>query len=222
MSESSHDILDIVEEPGPDIHEDNLLKTIWLQPRRTFRFIFKHCPDKYLWHLLILGGIASSLGNTAENGFLFDFSEAASIAITALIGGIFGPVANVFVAAILRISSKLMGGKASFGTLITAIAWSLVPTIAGIVIVIFQMGYYGNELFRGELDLSTKFSSIIAGGISILEIALSIWSIIILITGVSEGNGFGIGRAIATVLLPFFILFLIIAFIAFILGDLFS
>jgi hypothetical protein len=115
-----------------------------------------------------------------------------------------------------------MGGKASFGTLLTAIAWSLVPTIAGIVIVIFQMGYYGNELFRGELDLSTKFSSIIAGGISILEIALSIWSIVILITGVSEGNGFGIGRAIATVLLPFFILFLIIAFIAFILGDLFS
>lgn len=222
MSDTSHDILDIVEEPGPDISEDNLLKSIWLQPRRTFRYIFRHCPDKYLWHLLIPGGIASSLGNTAENGFLFDFSAAASIAITALIGGIFGPVANVIVAAILRLSSKLLGGKASFGTLLTAIAWSLVPTIAGIVIVLFQMGYYGNELFDGELDLSSKFSSVLAGVISIVEIALSIWSVVILVTGVSEANGFGIGRAIATVILPFFILFLIIGFIAFILGDLFS
>lgn len=222
MSESNHDILDIVEEPGPDISENKLLQTIWLQPRQTYRYIFRHCPDKYLWHLLIAGGIASTLGNTAENGFLFDFSAMASITITALIGGIFGPVANVIVAAILRISSKLLGGKASFGTLLTAIAWSLIPTIAGILIVLFQMGYYGNDLFEGNLDLSTKFSSLIAGIISIIEIALSIWSFVILVTGISEANGFGIGRSIATVFLPFFILILFIAFIAFIVSDLFN
>ncbi len=222
MADENIDILDIVEEPGPDLREDQLLKTIWLQPRQTLRYIFKNCPEKFLWPLLIIGGMVSALGNSAERGFPFGSSGLLILLFALIGGGILGPVLNMVFAGILRFVGGLLGGKAKYREVLITVAWSLVPTIASVVLIAVQLIYFGTDLFTGDLDLTSSVAIALATGIGITELALGIWTIVIMVIGLSEANGFGIGRAILNLVIPFLAIVIPLAIIAFILGDLFS
>jgi len=218
MADRDKDILDIVEEPGPDISEEHLFRTIWLHPRHTYRFIFKNCPEKYVWGLLIVGGVAGSLGNSTEYSGLTGVTGFLLLVLSVAIGGILGPVANLIFAALLRRTAIWLNGTADYSKVLTVLAWSLVPTVAGVVFFLARWLYFGNDIFQGNTDLSTSLSDIIYTVISAGETILWIWSLVIMVIGLSEANGFGIGRAIANVLLASFVIFLFAFFLAILIG----
>jgi hypothetical protein len=220
MKEEDKDILDIVEEPGPDINEDRLLKTIWLQPRHTIRFILKHCPDKYLWGLLVLGGIAGSLGNLAENGLLMNLTGFVAFIATVALGGIFGPLFNLIFAGLIRMTGRWIKGQADFSQILIVVAWSLVPSIASMVFFLARWVYFGNDIFLGNTDLSSIFNDFFITFTSLADLALSVWSLVILIVGLSEVQHFGIGRAILNLILVFVFIVIVFGVFAFLIGDL--
>jgi hypothetical protein len=223
---NSEMILDASENRGePDIpamDENMLLQTIWLQPRNTLLFIINRRPNKMVTFLLVLGGAVAGLNNALEGGDLFIDSAYIKLAVGLLAGAIFGAVANMLIAAILAWSGRLIGGTGRYQRVLPAVAWSLVPTIAQIIPIFLMLGYFGVDVAVGYVDLSTTSSQILFYILLFLELCLTIWSALILITGLSIAHRFGIGKAVLNVLIPVLIILIPLAIIAFIAGDLFN
>lgn len=210
MREQDKDILDIVEEPGPGIREDQLLRTIWIYPRHTLRYIFKHCPDKYVWGLLVFGGMAGALSNSNQYANYTGITGFLLLFISIGAGAILGPLANIIFAALLRWTASWIDGATDFNKILTVLAWSLVPTIASLIFFLGKWLYFGNELFLGNTDLSYRFSNVVYSIFSIGETILTIWSLVIAVIGVSEANNFGIGKSILNHVLVFVAIVLIV------------
>ena len=229
MSENDIDILDLKQDQDDDliegIEEGKLLQTIWLRPKDTLRYILKKCPDKYLTQLLIIGGAVSALGNALDGQPLFDTGPWISLLIIVMIGAILGPLANMVFAAILGMVGRWIGGKGNYQRTLTVVAWSMVPSIAGVIFIFFQIGYFGPYFlfFEGDIEivaLGFTKSEMILYFLIFLNAVVSIWAAVILVVGLSVAHKFGIGKAILNLVIPILAIIVPIAIIAFIFGDL--
>lgn len=229
MSENNIDILDlkIDQDEGQikGIEEKKLLQTIWLRPRDTLRFILKKCPDKYVTPLLIIGGAVSALGNALDGQPLFDAGPWVSLVIIVIIGAIFGPIANMIFAAILSMVGRWIGGEGNYQKTLTVAAWSMVPSIAGVIFLFFQIGYFGPYylFFEGDIEivaLGMTKSEMVLYLLGVLSLIVSIWATVILVIGLSVAHKFTIGKAILNLVIPILAILVPIAIIAFIFGDL--
>jgi hypothetical protein len=124
-------------------------------------------------------------------------------------------------ANILAWFGKMIGGVGNYKAVLTVVAWSLVPTILGGFITLFTISYLGLEGYMGGRVLSNH-ESITMMVIGFVKIVLGIWSMVILVVGLSVAHKVGIGKALLILFLPIFSIFIGVAAIAFILGDLFS
>lgn len=225
------DILDHKLEQDEDlidgIEESNLLQSIWLRPKDTLRFILEKCPDKYVVQLLIIGGAISALGNTLDGEPLFNVGPWFSLVIVVIIGAIFGPLANMIFAAILSMVGRWIGGKGNYNRTLTIVAWSMVPNIAGVVLLFFQIGFFGPyfAFYSGDIvivALGLTKSEMILYFLAFLSVVVSIWAAVLLVIGLSLAHNFGIGKAILNLVIPVLIIVIPIGIFAFIMGDLFN
>ena len=148
MSEDDIEILDLKNNPDDNqvegIDEGKLLQSIWLRPRDTLKYILNRCPDKYVTQLLVIGGAISALGNAIEGAPLFELGPWISLVLIVTIGAIFGPIANMILAVILNMVGRWIGGKGNYQKILAVVAWSMVPSIVGVVFIFFQIGFtYG-------------------------------------------------------------------------------
>jgi hypothetical protein len=229
MSENENDILDLKHEQDEEliegIEESKLLQSIWLRPKDTLRYILKKCPDKYVTQLLIIGGAVSALGNALDGQPFFDLGPWFSLVIIVIMGAIFGPIANMIFAAILSMVGRWIGGKGNYQRTLPMFAWSMVPNIAGVVILFFQIGFFGPyfTFYSGDIEIvvfgMTK-SEMILYLLAFLSAVVSIWSAVLLVIGLSLAHRFGIGKAILNLVIPILAILIPIGIIAFIFGDL--
>jgi len=87
---SMDNILEVLEEPGPDVRESNLLQNIWFYPTATFRFILKHKPNKYVNLLFLLAAFVNFLGRSGSETFTNDSSNIFSIILQISVATLFG------------------------------------------------------------------------------------------------------------------------------------
>jgi len=87
---SIDNILEVLEEPGPDVRESNLLQNIWFYPTATFRFILKHKPNKYVNLLFLLAAFVNFLGRSGSETFTNDSSNIFSIILQISVATLFG------------------------------------------------------------------------------------------------------------------------------------
>jgi hypothetical protein len=181
------------------IDEKDLLITIWTKPKLTLGYILKYCPNKYVNVLLILGGVTNAVNSNYQHFVGYTSFSAALFLIVIVLGGIFGWLFSYIYAALLSWTGEWLNGTANTYQFLTVIAWSAVPTISSLILMI------PNILMMGDTEQSFLVSIsyyLIAG----LEIAVSTWSTVILIKGISLVQKFKIGKAILNACLPLIVI----------------
>ncbi len=203
-------LLDLVEEPGPDVRPANILLHIWIFPTAVYRYILKHVPERYVGVLFMMQGIAHALNsasgqNMGDNQNLLWLLAAA--VITGMVGGY---VFNYIMAWVLWVSGRWIGGKATFSSFKTVLAWSQIPIISSLIFFFIKFAIFGEELFLSNLEIDNIALSIALVASGILEIILGFWSLFILVKGTALIQSFGFGKSLLNVIFPL-VLILVIA-----------
>jgi signal peptidase I len=176
--------------------------SIWVAPRRTIERILAAPPRQSLVLLLAaLGAIATLIQNFLNfrlAGQLFQWPVLLGFVV---LGAAFGIVGLYGSALLFKAVGRLMGGRASAVELRTLFAWSAVPSILGLVVVL-AAGIASS--FSGNLS-APGWLSILLQAVVIL---CSLWSIVVLLLMLSRVEGFGFWRTIFTYVLSVLLILL--------------
>ena len=186
--------------------------SIWTEPRKTVRSIVNTDPK---FGFVILSGIYGfpMALNLAQN-----FSLGASIPVWAILIGaliiciLLGMIGITISTWLLHFTGRWIGGRGSFQTVRTAVAWSNVPNVVTILMSLILVAMFGRAMFNAAFS-ATHFMGTQAGIIFIvflLQAVASIWGFIILLVGLSEVQGFSVWKALLNVLIPFVIVVAIV------------
>ena len=206
-------ILDQLEPENSDINENNLLITIWHKPSATLRFILENCPEKYVFGLLLISSMVSSIGRS----YLGDapLSFIGMFFFSMIFGGAIGLALLLIFAWAMSITGRMLGGEADALEFRTILAWSSVPQIATIVLTIPTLIIYGRGIFSFEIFGGYLTGWVFLIIVSLIQIALWVWSMVILVKGIMIIQKFGVGIAIVNLLLPAFIFFIMVMILVF-------
>lgn len=202
------------------INEENLLTKIWFSPTATLTYILKNCPQKYVLVLFALGGIVRSVERGIDKEMGEKMSTFGVLGFAFVLGGLFGWITYYLYAWAISVSGNWMSGQAEPAALRTVIAWALVPTVCSLTLLIPQLFLFGDDLFRADaLDMTFETSSL-HFFFAILKISLSIWSVVILVKGISLVQNFGIGKSILNMMFPGLFVMVPLLLFFFVLGQL--
>ena len=192
-----------VEKP-PHFSDKEIFTRIWTKPRDVLRYINDHEYDKYVSLLLVLAGISRSFDRAVMKDLGDSLSLIAIVSISIILGGLLGWISYYIYAAALSLTGKWIDGKGNTTSILRVLAYSMTPSIVALILLIPQIGVYGNEIFRSDGDIVSGgiTSNIIFYGSIILEAVLGIYTIVFAVIGLSEVQKFGIGNAILNLLLP--------------------
>jgi hypothetical protein len=193
-----------------EILEQSSFLTIWTKPRATIRQIVYIDPTQ---HVLLLAALAG-IGNAFSRGSMRMAPENSGdfmslLAISFVVGPIGGIIILYVAGAILRWTGSKLGGQADSENVRAAVAWSYIPMIAYYVLfipaelLIFLAGNGSTGPFWDILWFGFSLFGLVAA------IGLTLWSLVILVIGLSEVHHFSVGRAVATALIPLLVLVLI-------------
>lgn len=188
--------------------------TIWLQPRETMREILDRDPIGMVILLAVLGGIAQSLDKAIFKNMGDKFSLSIVLAFCLVIGPIGGLLSLYLGSFLLKWTGSWIGGKGSAQEIRAALAWSNIPIIWALVIVIPEILLFGKELFQANTPVlnSSPVLKILFILFSIADFIIGIWSCLITLKCLAEAQRFSAWKALLNLVLPF-LLFLILVLI---------
>ncbi len=190
--------------------------SIWIKPRLTIQRIVDSNP-KYMVHVLAsVYGFIGLLNAMGESG-VGDHLEWPVIFIAAApLGVLYGLIVTYITGALIYWTGKWIHGKATFQEVLAAIAWSYVPIIWTLLLLIPELAILGQEFF------TTASPTIESGPFSVrvllysyesLKIIIIFWSIFVTLQCLGQVQGFSAWKALGNLLLPF-IVFVPLAVIA--------
>lgn len=196
--------------------KENPWLNIWVNPRKTIAGIIKYNPSVNLWLLSILHGLPMLL-HVAQNMSLGAEFKTGWILFSAIIlAGLVGIIGISIGALFCQWTGKWIGGKGTFVNVRAAVAWSNVPNIVTLIMWGLVIAAFGKDIFNGTFS-STAFTwkQMLLVGAGIIQLAMSIWSIVILVKGLAEAHGFSAWKGLLNAVLA--VLFFIALFWALIL-----
>lgn len=197
-----------------DINEGNLFFKIWLKPKETLTYILSNCPDRFVLLLFALGGISRSIDRAASKGMGDTVSTISILSIAIIAGGLFGWMYYFFYAWLLEATGKWLKGTASYSQFKTILAWSMIPAISSLILLIPELLIFGEDVFKSELSNPNGITDGIFMLFGLLEITLGIWTLVIFIKGVCLIQNFSVGKAILNSILPALLIVIPIVLIA--------
>jgi hypothetical protein len=209
---------------GIQLSDKEIFTKIWMSPRQVFKFIIENGYTKFTTILLILGGITSAL-NSASTRYIGDIMPLWSVLIVCLIGGgIFGWLYFYIYAVLLSWTGKWMKGVGTTKSLFRMISYALIPSLLVLFTFILRIVLIGNEEFQRNVDVfDSGFLIIALFSFSLfVEIVTGVWTLVILVIGISEVQKLSIGKSIVNLILPGVLLIIVcipVAAIAYLLGD---
>lgn len=151
--------------------------------------------------MMILGGIFRSVDRASAQNIENRTSTAGILALALFIGGAFGWLTYYAYGWGLSATESWLGCRASSADCQTVLAWALVPAVVSLALVLHRAVYFGDELFKSKPDI-TSIDNIILMVFGCLDIAFSIWAVVILLKGIRLVQDFSIARSFANILLP--------------------
>jgi hypothetical protein len=126
------------------------------------------------------------------------FSPIASMTLSV----VFGFILWVVITGILHVVAKILGGKGAFTEMLVLMGFAMLPNI-----------------FQAPIGLIAILSGGLAGAFIAMGLGgiLAIWVLILDVLAIREAHKFSTGRAIATLVLPFVVL-MVLVFILIIVG----
>lgn len=182
--------------------------SIWTRPRATIQQIIDTDPTRMVILLAALSGISQTLDRASFRS-VGDTLELPTILLIALIAGPIGGILSLYIGgALIRWTGSWIGGTGTSENLRAAIAWSSVPVIWILPLWIPVLGIYGEEMFTTEtprLDASLKLLFLLVG-IALFEVAIGVWSFVILLKCIGQVHEFSAWRALGNVVLAFLLI----------------
>ena len=214
------------ENKADEIHlsDKEIFTKIWMSPRQVFKFIDEKGYTKFSTILLILGGITSAL-NSASTRSMGDIMPLWSVLIVCMIGGgVFGWLYFYIYAALLSWTGKWLKGTGNTKSLFRMISYALIPSLLVLFTFILRIVLIGNDEFQRNVDvLDNEFLITTLFSFSLfVEIVTGIWTLVVLVIGISEVQKLSIGKSIVNLILPGVLLIIVcipVAAIAFLAGD---
>ncbi|TAM98596.1 MAG: hypothetical protein EPN39_08680 [Chitinophagaceae bacterium] len=176
---------------------------IWIRPRKTINWVINQNKGVLINLIFIyFGGVYYGITN-AESSSLGDSMSLRHILLVALLlSGLGGLISyNIFI-WLISLSGTWLGGKGDFKNLQSAIAWTMIPAIAGLVLAIIGYIVFGMELFQSD----KSYLVILIRIYGIIESILIIWHIVLTIITISEVQKFPISKAILSILIAVLII----------------
>ena len=190
--------------------DKEIFTKIWVNPRPIFKLINHFRYEKHLTILLVLAGITNAF-DRSEASFLNSSDSIGITIVGSIVGGaLFGWISFYIYSFLIRFTGKWLGGQADTDSILRVLAYSAIPSISTLILIIFKLFLVGSDLFENVLTY----------GFTIIESILGIWTFVLSVVGISEVQQFSIGKAILNILLPVIILvvpiaLLIVAFTGF-------
>lgn len=176
-----------------------------LHPATSFKYIFENQRTKSVFIFFVLGGVVSGIDRFLRRETLDDPYNYAHFAIAILVGGGLGWISYYLLAYFLGIAGNLMKGKATDREYRTVVAWSLVPSILSLLVIIPQFILYGAGSNRFSFETYFYTENLLLSTFILIKAILGIWSIVILVKGVAYIQQFSIGKAILNIFIPFLV-----------------
>lgn len=188
----------------PPLSDREVFMQIWTQPRKVFRFIDDYGYEKYLIPLLVLAGISRAFERASNQNTGEDNSLILVISLAIIVGGLFGWISYYFYSRLLSWTGRWLDGIADGQSILRVLTYGLLPSILGLFFVFIQVLIFGKEVFveNATYQGSNILTNIVFWGAVIAQLILSIYSLILIVIGLSVVQRFGIGKAILNLLLP--------------------
>ena len=213
----------ISETENMELTDGEIFTKIWTSPRLVFRYLNDTRYDKFVTILLILAGIARGFDRASIKNMGDNLPLIGVLSICIILGGLLGWISYYIYAALLSWTGTWLNGKGDTDSLLRMISHAMIPMIVALILLIPQISVFGNEIFQSDSDIygTGMAATIMYYFTSYLGISLSIWSIILVVIGISEVQKISVWKSILNMILPV-LLIIPIALIAYILGDLFG
>lgn len=214
----------ISETENMELTDREIFTKIWTSPRLVFRYLNDTRYDKFVTFLLVLAGISKAFGRASLKNMGDDLPLIGVLSICIILGGLLGWIFYYIYAALLSWTGTWLNGKGDADSLLRMISHAMIPMIVSLILLIPQISVFGNEIFQSDSNIygTGMAATIMYYFTSYLGIALSIWTIVLLVIGISEVQKISVWESILNMILPALVFVIPIAMIAFILGDLFG
>jgi len=176
---------------------------IWFKPKETIRKIVDHGPNSHLLFLSSVTGFILLCNLFQLFSITLRLSFPLAVLMLLLISPIMGYLYLSGVSIILTAVGTFMRGKGKFKEIRCALAWSSIPLIIPGLSWVFLLIYFGKDLFShfpGAYPLSHGKIFLVLG-VTLIQWAFSLWSMILYIFGLSEVQGYSIIRALVNTLI---------------------
>ncbi len=176
---------------------------MWLHPRKTIQTIVEFSPNYGLKILAFIYGLASlfSLAQTFSLGFYVGFVPLMLLILIA--APFWGYFVFTVVSWVVYYTGRWIKGLATRHQVRAVLAWSHIPMAANLLIwavfllifrgMLFQ-GFPGTYLFKGGM-FYLLFS------LSLMQLFMGIWSLVLYLNALAEVQGFSMGKAILNLLI---------------------
>ena len=182
----------------------DIFTKIWTSPREVFKFIHENQYDKHVGILLFFAGISRALNRAALRGLGDRSSLFAILALSIIVGGLFGWITYYFYAFLLSWTGKWIDGQGDSKSILRIMAYAMFPGLIALLLKIPQIAVYGNEMFKSDGDITS--AGILANSIvyssMFLEIIFGLMSVVFIVIGLSEVQKLSIGKSILNLILP--------------------
>lgn len=179
--------------------------SIWTRPRSTIQQIIDSNPN-YMAHALAAAwGVIVFFQAMSEEGAGDHLEWPVILIATVPIGVLYGIGFTYLESALVYWTGKWIGGKATFQEVFAAFAWSYVPVIWTLLLLIPAFAILGQEFF------TTASPTIESGPFSVrallysyglLEVIILIWAFFISLQCLGQVQGFSAWKALGNMLLP--------------------
>jgi hypothetical protein len=213
------------EQEGIRLSGRDIFSKIWMSPRMVFKFVTDSNYNRLTTSMLILAGIVNALYSASFRN-IGDHLPLPIVLIVCLLGGvIFGWIYFYLYAALLSWTGKWLKGAGNTRSLLRMMSLAFIPSLLLILPFIVRIALYGNEVFQSNIDIFAKGAPTISAYafFTFVEIAIGVWTLGILIIGISEVQKLSIWKSILNMILPIIIVmvaFLPIAALAFVIREL--
>lgn len=206
------------------LSDKDIFTKIWLSPRKVIKYINDKNYSEFVTVLLIFYGITSALNRAAEKN-MGDAMPLIGVLIACMIGGgIFGWLSVYIYAALLSWTGKWFKGQGNTKSIFRMMSYSLIPMLVVLFFFIIRIILFGNEVFQSSFDLSERGMLVYSAYMFFVfvDLTIGVWTIVIMVIGLSEVQKLPIGKSILNLILPwlmFIAVLLPLGAIAYIAGD---
>lgn len=205
--------MDILDEEVT-IDDSLMFFSILTKPTQTLERILKFYPGKYL-HILIIGpAMAGTLYKNPVAVFGHGAWSILLISVCIIVLWILGWIFLYLISALLSWTGRMINGRADMDEFVMVIPWSYVPLIGLLILLIPEMIVFGDSLNHIDLKDQKQMKTVLYFIFKILELCLSVWSLVILVKGIAVVQQFIIAKAILNLILVtvVFVVFALIIF----------